>query len=228
MGSLQEHRACADKLADGWDPDQEPIDAIRTPEGLLSLDNTRVAVSQEFGFARITVRIRGAGELLPKSFPTRRFRFFSGKARRLGLPPPKTWGGLVSHSNNGQQVAANRNIKTPTVAQGIRMLVYFWFGYHGIEAWEQARIDPGFDCESTGVLRIVSDNERAALDWGITVARWYTARLHSGESDYSWLESDYAVWTSTEAQEAELDCEPIKIEVGEYPSFKHLRRWLRD
>ncbi len=80
------------QLAGGWDPDFGPVDVIDTPEGLLSLDNTRVAVAQELGIARITVRVREVGELLPSNFPVGRLRFFEDKALRLGLPPPRTWG----------------------------------------------------------------------------------------------------------------------------------------
>ncbi|MEM6472768.1 MAG: hypothetical protein AAF802_24615 [Planctomycetota bacterium] len=82
------------KLESGWDPDQGPIDVIDTPDGLLSLDNTRVAVAQEKGIPKITARVRQPDELLPDDFPEPRLRSFNRKAKKLKMDPPKTWGDL--------------------------------------------------------------------------------------------------------------------------------------
>lgn len=81
-------------LADGWNPDYGPVDVIQTPDGLLSIDNTRIAVAQELGLPRVTARLRGADELLPDSFPAPRLESFRRKAARLGLSEPRTWGDI--------------------------------------------------------------------------------------------------------------------------------------
>ncbi len=108
------------------------------------------------------------------------------------------------------------------------MKYYFLFGYHGIDAWPQAKIDLDFDYESTGVIRIAAEDEQAARDWGIHIAHWYLERLHPSDSDYSWSESNYAVGIETENQELDADHELVEIRAGEYPDFDKLRVYLRD
>ncbi len=59
------------------------------------------------------------------------------------------------------------------------MVVYFHFGYHGIDAWSQVKADPDFDYESTGFLRIVADDEAAAFKWGIAVVSFFMTDSYS-------------------------------------------------
>src|SRR5690606_14629112 len=90
--------ALRQRLAQGWEPDQGAIDVIKTPDGLVSLDNTRVAVAQELGLPAITARVRGWNEPLPTDFPEGRLASFARKAEKLGLPMPTnlTWGDLFT------------------------------------------------------------------------------------------------------------------------------------
>ena len=109
------------------------------------------------------------------------------------------------------------------------MKVHFQFGYHGPHVDPETRADIDFDCESAGALRIVASSEDEALQWGIKVAHWYLSRLYSGqEDDYQWSENDYAVWTEVEDPDLDQDKRIIEIEVGQYPGFEALRRYLHD
>lgn len=108
------------------------------------------------------------------------------------------------------------------------MDIYFQFGYHGLDAWPLVESDPDFDCESTGILRIVADSEEEALEWGIKVARWYLSCLHGGESGYDWSSDDYAVWIEKEALDFDAGEEIVQVSVGEYPDFECLRKYLND
>jgi hypothetical protein len=47
----------------GWAGD--PVDAVRTPDGVTSIDNTRVAVARELGVDKIPVRVHAPNEPLP-------------------------------------------------------------------------------------------------------------------------------------------------------------------
>ena len=108
------------------------------------------------------------------------------------------------------------------------MIIYFQFGYHGLDAWPLVESDPDFDCESTGILRVVADSEEDALRWGIKVAGWYLSCLHGAESRYNWSSDDYAVWTEKDVTEFDDDETIVQVDVGEYPSFEALRSYLND
>jgi filamentous hemagglutinin len=80
----------------GWAGD--PVDAVRTPDGITTIDNTRVAVARELGIKEIPVRVHAPNEPLP---PDMIGRFGDAKtwgealAQRTGnqkppLPPPGT------------------------------------------------------------------------------------------------------------------------------------------
>jgi hypothetical protein len=75
-----------EQMRAGWDPAKGPIDVIETEQGLVTFDNTRVAIAQEFGFEGITARAHGLGDPLPKGFAAG--RGLVGRAKRLGLPEP--------------------------------------------------------------------------------------------------------------------------------------------
>ena len=47
----------------GWNGD--PVDAVRTPDGIVTIDNTRVAVARELGIEEIPVRVHEVTEPLP-------------------------------------------------------------------------------------------------------------------------------------------------------------------
>ncbi len=84
-----------------WVPEKGTIDAVRTSEGLVTLDHTRLRVAERFGIDRVTVRVHNADDLLPSSppYPTnmgpRRLRSFRRAAAKSGVPSPQTWGDLV-------------------------------------------------------------------------------------------------------------------------------------
>jgi hypothetical protein len=69
----------ASMAKDGWKGD--PIDVVETPDGLATLDNTRVAVAQELRMTEIPVRVHSADERLPQAMID---------AERFG--PSTTWG----------------------------------------------------------------------------------------------------------------------------------------
>ena len=107
-----------ESLAGGWDPNFGPIDVIRTPDGLLSLDNTRVAVAQELGLPQVTARVRGTDELLPSGFPARRLRSFENKAKKLGLQSPRTWGDLFQIRTMDNRLPATGTSQRPRMPGG--------------------------------------------------------------------------------------------------------------
>ncbi|MDX1994451.1 MAG: hypothetical protein SF029_18860 [bacterium] len=73
------------------DPDN-PVNVVRTPEGLTTIDNTRVAVAQELAIEQIPVVIREFTEPLPAIMI---------KARRFG--EAKTWGEALMHRTQNQR-----------------------------------------------------------------------------------------------------------------------------
>lgn len=73
----------------GWDG--PPIDAVRTPEGIVTIDNTRVALAQELGITRIPVRVWNPSDPLPQAMIER---------GRFGLS--RTWGEALA-SRAGRQ-----------------------------------------------------------------------------------------------------------------------------
>ena len=56
-----------------------PVDAVRTPDGLVTIDNTRIAVAREKGLSEVPVRIWDPSDPLPADMIKR----FKG---------PRTWG----------------------------------------------------------------------------------------------------------------------------------------
>ncbi len=106
-----------EQMAEGWDPDLGPIDVIETPEGLLSLDNTRVAVAQELGIPKITARVHGLDDLLPTDFPADRLASFQRKAAKLGLPEPKTWGDLFKIRTQSSRLPATGAATRPRMPE---------------------------------------------------------------------------------------------------------------
>lgn len=71
----------------GWDG--PPIDAIETDAGLVTIDNTRVAVAQELGLREIPVRVHAPDDLLPELL---RHRF----------PGARTWGDALAYRTSHQ------------------------------------------------------------------------------------------------------------------------------
>ena len=74
----------------GWDG--PPIDAVRTPEGIVTIDNTRVALAQELGIGRIPVRVWNPSDPLPQAFI---------RERRFGAS--RTWGEVLAHRTGRQR-----------------------------------------------------------------------------------------------------------------------------
>jgi RHS repeat-associated protein len=72
----------------GWDGD--PVDVVRTQDGLTTIDNTRVAVAQELELLEIPVNIHTPDELLPKDMLGR----FGSAA---------TWGEALIHRASRQR-----------------------------------------------------------------------------------------------------------------------------
>ena len=71
----------------GWKG--EPVDAVRTPDGVTTLDNTRVAVARELDMKEVPVRVHAPNEPLPKSM-----------IGRFG--PAKTWGEALANRTSRQ------------------------------------------------------------------------------------------------------------------------------
>ena len=92
-----------------WVPEKGTIDVVRTPDGLVTLDHTRLRVAERYGIERVTARVHNADDLLPtsppcpKDMPLDRLEHFRDVATRLGEPAPRTWGDLVRvrASSNG-------------------------------------------------------------------------------------------------------------------------------
>jgi hypothetical protein len=82
-------RSLAEK---GWAG--EPVDAVRTPDGVTTIDNTRVAVARELGMDKIPVRVHDPNEPLPSDVL---------KTERFGVA--KTWGEALAHRTAHQRPA---------------------------------------------------------------------------------------------------------------------------
>lgn len=84
-----------------WVPEKGTIDVVRTRDGLVTLDHTRLRVAERFGVDRVTARAHNADDLLPtsppypKNMPLERLESFRRVAARLEMPEPRTWGDLV-------------------------------------------------------------------------------------------------------------------------------------
>ena len=88
--------------ASGW---QGPaVDVIQTPRGLVSIDNTRVALSQHLGIERIPVRVHQMGDALPQSWQGWRF----GKTAR-------TWGEALAYRTHQSGLGPHGTAARPAV-----------------------------------------------------------------------------------------------------------------
>ena len=83
----------------GWNG--PPIDAVRTPTGIVAIDNTRVALAQELGLDRIPVRVWDPSDPLPQSMLD---------IERFG--PAKTWGEALAY-RTARQVPPLDSAGTP-------------------------------------------------------------------------------------------------------------------
>ncbi|USG64639.1 hypothetical protein NDK47_21220 [Brevibacillus ruminantium] len=72
----------------GWNG--PPVDVVQTPNGYVTIDNTRVAIARELNISSIPVNIRQMNELLPSSM-----------AGRFGTA--KTWGEALQHRTSKQR-----------------------------------------------------------------------------------------------------------------------------
>jgi RHS repeat-associated protein len=86
----------------GWDPSKGSVDVIRTERGLVTFDNTRVALAREMGIEKVSGRVRDLAEPLPQNFV--QARELDVQARRLGLPEPKTWGDALRVRTMGNRL----------------------------------------------------------------------------------------------------------------------------
>jgi filamentous hemagglutinin len=79
LASMREH---------GWNG--PPVDVVETPQGLVTIDNTRVAIAQKLGMKEIPVQIHSVTEPLPREMLGR-----FGQA--------KTWGEALIHRTSNQR-----------------------------------------------------------------------------------------------------------------------------
>ena len=54
-----------ESMANGWNG--KAVDAVQTPHGITSIDNTRIAVAQELGIPQVPVMVRQMSDPLPQS-----------------------------------------------------------------------------------------------------------------------------------------------------------------
>ncbi len=87
-----------ESMKDGWNGPS--VDAVRTPDGIVSLDNTRIAVARELGIPEVPVKIRLPSDPLPESM-----------LGRFG--DAKTWGEALLH-RAGRQRPSLGPTGTPT------------------------------------------------------------------------------------------------------------------
>ncbi len=88
-GSGRAHALRASMAEDGWKG--PPIDAVRTPQGLVAIDNTRPALAQELGLDSIPVRVWNMSDALPASMT---------ETSRFG--PSQTWGDALAYRTGRQ------------------------------------------------------------------------------------------------------------------------------
>lgn len=108
------------------------------------------------------------------------------------------------------------------------MVYFFQFGYHGPDGWDAVKDDPDFDFESTGMLKVLAKSEDEATSWGINVAKWYTDKIHSADTGYTWSEHLYAIWLTKECPPDEDESKIQVIKVGQYPNFDALKEFQND
>ncbi|WP_309400922.1 RHS repeat-associated core domain-containing protein [Cerasicoccus maritimus] len=105
-----------EQISKGWDPDLGPIDIIDTGRGYVTLDNTRVAIAQELGIRQIAVRIRKPTDLID-NFPPGRMEFFEGKAKKLKLEQPTTFGDLLEIRTLDNRLSPTGTATRPAMPQ---------------------------------------------------------------------------------------------------------------
>jgi filamentous hemagglutinin len=71
-----------------------PVDAVRTPDGITTIDNTRVAVARELGIREIPVRVHAPTEPLPPEM-------MAGPHPRFGNAT--TWGEALEFRTSNQR-----------------------------------------------------------------------------------------------------------------------------
>jgi filamentous hemagglutinin len=75
-------------MRNGWNG--PAVDAVRTPDGIVTIDNTRIAIARERGITEVPVKIRLPSDSLPESMLGR-----FGEA--------KTWGEALLYRTGRQQ-----------------------------------------------------------------------------------------------------------------------------
>jgi RHS repeat-associated protein len=78
--------------AKGWDG--PPIDVVRTPDGLVTVDHTRAAVALELGITQVPARVHAPSDALPSDMLTRPWNRSGATA--------STWGEAVELRGAGQ------------------------------------------------------------------------------------------------------------------------------
>ena len=82
--------------------EKNPINVIRTPVSLTTIDNTRVAIAQELGISEISVVVHNYDDPLPEIMI---------KARRFGTS--KTWGEALDYRTGNQRPTGLPRYGTP-------------------------------------------------------------------------------------------------------------------
>ncbi len=77
-----------ESMRNGWDG--PAVDAVRTQDGLVTIDNTRIAIARELGIPEVPAKIRLPRDRLPESMLGR-----FGEAT--------TWGQALLHRTGGQR-----------------------------------------------------------------------------------------------------------------------------
>ena len=75
-------------MRNGWNG--PAVDAVRTPDGIVTIDNTRIAIARELGIPEVPVKIHLPSDPLPESM-----------LGRFG--DAKTWGEALLHRTGGQR-----------------------------------------------------------------------------------------------------------------------------
>ena len=78
-------------MKDGWNG--PAVDAVRTPDGIVTIDNTRIAIARELGIREVPVKIRQMSDPLPESMLNHRAQLWDklifvqiGKIKKMGIP----------------------------------------------------------------------------------------------------------------------------------------------
>lgn len=101
----------ADMRANGWRG--SPVHAVRTRDGLATLDNTRVAAARRLGMTEVPVRVHNPGDVLPPSMWSRPWDRAGNRAL--------TWGEALRIRTAGQgarSMGPTGRLKPPRVVWG--------------------------------------------------------------------------------------------------------------